>query len=56
MYYINICKEQNIGRDLLREKIRNNEYKRLPEETKNYVEKCMKLYKIYKDVQKTEKT
>ena len=34
-YYINICKEQNIGRDLLREKIRNNEYKRLPMETKN---------------------
>ncbi|MBR3661576.1 MAG: DUF1016 family protein [Bacilli bacterium] len=34
-YYINICKEQNIGRDLLREKIRNNEYKRLPSETKN---------------------
>lgn len=29
---------------------------KLPEETKNYVEKCMKLYKIYKDVQKTEKT
>lgn len=34
-YYINICKEQNIGRDLLREKIRNNEYSRLPVETKN---------------------
>ena len=34
-HYINICKEQNIGRDLLREKIRNNEYKRLPLETKN---------------------
>ena len=34
-YYINICKEQNIGRDLLREKIRNSEYKRLPLETKN---------------------
>ena len=29
---------------------------KLPEETKNYVEKCMKLYKIYKDVQKAEKT
>ena len=29
---------------------------KLPEETKNYVEKCMKLYKIYKDVQKTEKS
>lgn len=29
---------------------------KLPEETKNYVEKCMKLYKIYKDVQNTEKT
>lgn len=29
---------------------------KLPQETKNYVEKCMKLYKIYKDVQNTEKT
>ena len=34
-YYINICKEQNIGRDLLRKKIHNNEYNRLPIETKN---------------------
>ena len=34
-YYINICKEQHIGRDTLREKIRNNEYERLPIETKN---------------------
>ena len=34
-YYINICREQNIGRDLLREKIHNNEYSRLPVETKN---------------------
>ena len=34
-YYINICKERNIGRDLLREKIHNNEYNRLPIETKN---------------------
>ena len=34
-YYINICREQNIGRDLLREKIRNNEYNRLPIKTKN---------------------
>lgn len=34
-YYINICKERNIGRDLLREKIRNKEYNRLPIETKN---------------------
>ena len=34
-YYINICIERNIGRNLLREKIRNNEYKRLPIETKN---------------------
>ena len=35
IYYIKICKERNIGRDLLREKIRNNEYNRLPIETKN---------------------
>ncbi len=34
-YYINICREQNIGRDLLRKKIHNNEYNRLPIETKN---------------------
>lgn len=34
-YYINICRERNIGRDLLRKKIRNNEYERLPIETKN---------------------
>ena len=34
-YYIKICKERNIGRDLLREKIRNKEYNRLPIETKN---------------------
>ena len=34
-YYINICREQNIGRDLLREKIHNNEYNRLSIETKN---------------------
>ena len=34
-YYINICKERNIGCDLLREKIRNNEYNKLPIETKN---------------------
>ena len=34
-YYINICKEQQIGRDLLREKIHNNEYNRLPIETRN---------------------
>lgn len=34
-YYINICKEQNIGRDLLRKKIHSNEYNRLPLETKN---------------------
>ncbi len=34
-YYINICKEQNVGRDLLRKKIHNNEYNRLPLKTKN---------------------
>ena len=33
-YYITICKEQNIGRDKLREKIRNKEYKRLPVDTR----------------------
>lgn len=34
-YYINICREQSIGRDLLREKIKTKEYERLPIETKN---------------------
>ncbi len=34
-YYIKICREQSIGRDLLREKIKSKEYKRLPDETKN---------------------
>lgn len=34
-YYINICREQNIGRNLLREKIRDGEYNRLPIDTKN---------------------
>ena len=34
-YYINICRERNIGRDLLREKIYNDEYNRLSLETKN---------------------
>lgn len=28
---------------------------KLPEETRNYVEKCMKLYKIYKGVQRDQK-
>ena len=34
-YYINVCKEKNVGRDLLRKKIKNKEYERLPIETKN---------------------
>ena len=33
-YYINICRERNIGRNLLREKIHNNEYSRISIETK----------------------
>lgn len=36
-YYINICREQNIGRNLLREKIKNKEYQRIPIETKNKI-------------------
>ena len=35
VYYVNICREQNIGRDLFRKKIHNNEYNRLPFQTKN---------------------
>ena len=36
-YYINICREQNIGRNLLREKIKNKEYQIIPIETKNKI-------------------
>lgn len=35
MYYINITAEKRLSKRELREKIRNNEYKRLPLETKN---------------------
>ena len=34
-YYINECIKNNIGRDELREKIKDKEYERLPENTKN---------------------
>ena len=34
-YYIKICVEQNLSVRQLRQKIKNNEYERLPEETKN---------------------
>ena len=34
-YYIKICKEQSIGRDLLREKIKSKEYERLDKNTRN---------------------
>ena len=36
-YYIKICKEQSIGRDLLREKIKSKEYERLPKEAKEKI-------------------
>lgn len=42
-YYIKICKEQAIGRNLLREKIKNKEYERLPFETKNKLKKKEKV-------------
>lgn len=42
-YYIKICKEQAIGRNLLREKIKNKEYERLPFETKNKLKKKAKV-------------
>lgn len=42
-YYIKICKEQAIGRNLLREKIKNKEYDRLPFETKNKLKKKEKV-------------
>ena len=34
-YYINICEQQNLSVRQLRERIKSNEYERLPEETKN---------------------
>ena len=34
-YYISICEEQSLSKRELREKIKNNEYERLPIETKN---------------------
>ena len=36
-YYIKICKEQSIGRDLLREKIKSKEYERLSKEAKEKI-------------------
>ena len=35
IYYIDICEQKNLSIRQLREKIKNNEYERLPEETKN---------------------
>ena len=35
LYYINQCKILNLTRNELREKIKNNEYERLPEDTRN---------------------
>ena len=34
-YYINICEQQNLSVRQLRERIKSNEYERLPEDTKN---------------------
>jgi len=42
-YYIEICIEQHLGRDYLRKKIRNMEYKRIPIETRNKLIKNEKL-------------
>ena len=36
-YYINVCVKQNLSVRQLREKIKNNEYARLPEEAKNKI-------------------
>ena len=35
MYYLNLCVSENLDVRTLREKIKSNEYERLPEETKN---------------------
>ncbi len=42
-YYIELCIEQRLGRDYLREKIRNKEYKRIPVETRNKLIKNEKM-------------
>ena len=34
-YYINVCEQQNLSVRQLRERIKSNEYERLPEDTKN---------------------
>ena len=39
LYYIDICVKQNLSIRQLREKIKSNEYERLPNETKNKLEK-----------------
>ena len=35
MYYLNLCVSENLDVRTLREKIKSNEYERLPKETKN---------------------
>jgi len=50
-YYILICKQQNLSVRQLREKIKNQEYERLPKETKNkhLTKKQFKIEDLIKD-------
>ena len=43
MYYINVCINRNLSKMKLREIIKNKEYERLPDETKNIIIKEEKL-------------
>ena len=43
MYYINVCINRNLSKMKLREIIKNKEYERLPDETKNKIIKEEKL-------------
>ena len=37
IYYIDVCEKNNLSKRELQERIKNNEYERLPEETKNRI-------------------
>ena len=52
LYYINICNQQNLSKRELIQRIKSNEFERLPEETKN---KLIEKHKInIKDLIKSE--
>ena len=39
LYYLNVCSNKKIGRNELREKIKNKEYERLDEKSKRKINK-----------------